>query len=79
MYFFFFNRELPEPVLTTDLLAKFEEAAAAKDVTTRGTLLKELVDQLPSCNRALLGWLLKHLDSVAEHVRIRLFSKVFMV
>ncbi|XP_074000030.1 ral interacting protein isoform X3 [Rhodnius prolixus] len=62
-----FLRELPEPVLTTDLLAKFEEAAAAKDVTTRGTLLKELVDQLPSCNRALLGWLLKHLDSVAEH------------
>uniref|UniRef100_A0A0V0G7A6 Putative ral-gtpase effector rlip76 n=1 Tax=Triatoma dimidiata TaxID=72491 RepID=A0A0V0G7A6_TRIDM len=62
-----FLRELPEPVLTTDLLAKFEEAAAAKDVTTRGTLLKELIDQLPSCNRALLGWLLKHLDSVAEH------------
>ncbi|KAK9509495.1 hypothetical protein O3M35_006802 [Rhynocoris fuscipes] len=62
-----FLRELPEPVLTTDLLGKFEEAAATKDVALRGKLLKDLVDQLPSCNRALLGWLLKHLDSVAEH------------
>nr|BAN20700.1 conserved hypothetical protein [Riptortus pedestris] len=62
-----FLRELPEPVLTTDLVSKFEEAGAMKEVTARGAKLRELLELLPSCNRALLGWLLKHLDDVAAH------------
>lgn len=62
-----FLRELPEPVLTTELVSKFEEAGAMKEVTSRGEKLLELLDLLPSCNRALLGWLLKHFDHVAAH------------
>lgn len=62
-----FLRELPEPILTTELLSKFEEAGAIKEVSLCGAKLRELIDQLPSCNRALLGWLLKHFDDVAAN------------
>lgn len=66
MYF----RELPEPLLTTDLLVKFEEAGAVKEAATRSSELKSLVENLPSCNRQLLGWLIRHFESVVAHVSI---------
>ncbi|KAL1122963.1 hypothetical protein AAG570_003287 [Ranatra chinensis] len=62
-----FLRELPEPVLTTELLTRFEEAGALRDVATRGAHFKSLVEKLPPCNRTLLAWLLKHFDTVTQH------------
>ncbi|GLH11212.1 RalA-binding protein 1 [Gryllus bimaculatus] len=62
-----FFRELPEPVLTNDLIARFEEAAAIKEVGARETELKMLVDQLPTCNRHILAWLMVHLDCITDH------------
>ncbi|XP_054263725.1 ralA-binding protein 1 [Macrosteles quadrilineatus] len=60
-------RELPEPILTNELLAKFEEAAAIKEPSARSYELKYLVDKLPNCNRQLLAWLIKHFHHVTEH------------
>ncbi|XP_067012581.2 ralA-binding protein 1 isoform X2 [Anabrus simplex] len=65
-----FFRELPEPLLTTDLLARFEEAAAANEVGTREADLQALVEQLPTCNRHLLGWLMVHLDCITIHEKV---------
>lgn len=62
-----FFRELPEPVLTNDLVARFEEAAAVKEVGLREAELKTLVDSLPTCNRHILAWLMVHLDCITEH------------
>ena len=34
-------------------------------------VLNLLMDELPLCNRLLLGWLLNHMSHIAEKVRIR--------
>ncbi|XP_063221745.1 ralA-binding protein 1 [Bacillus rossius redtenbacheri] len=65
-----FLRELPEPVLTNELLARFEEAAAVKEVAQREAELKALVDQLPTCHRHLLAWLIAHLDRVTTYEKV---------
>ncbi|XP_039280658.1 ralA-binding protein 1 [Nilaparvata lugens] len=62
-----FMRDLPEPIVTTKLVARFEEAAALKDLTAREAELSALVLNLPACNRELLGWMVKHLAEVAVH------------
>ncbi|XP_049785884.1 ralA-binding protein 1 [Schistocerca cancellata] len=62
-----FFRELPEPILTNDLLSRFEEAAAEKEVTIREAELQGLISQLPKCNLHLLGWMMVHLDNVTIH------------
>uniref|UniRef100_A0A1B6DNC9 Rho-GAP domain-containing protein n=1 Tax=Clastoptera arizonana TaxID=38151 RepID=A0A1B6DNC9_9HEMI len=62
-----FLRELPEPILTNDLVSRFEEAAAIKDVSTREAEMKFLIEKLPKCNYVLLAWVVKHLDNVSSH------------
>lgn len=62
-----FLRELPEPVVTSELLPKFEEAASVKEVSVRVAELKALCDRLSACNRQMLAWIIKHLDCVASH------------
>ncbi|XP_055374979.1 ralA-binding protein 1 [Condylostylus longicornis] len=62
-----FLRELPEPILTTDLITRFEEAASHNEVTQTEAELKHLLDQLPSCNKTLLSWILLHFDSVIQN------------
>lgn len=63
---FCFIRELPEPILTTDLMARFEEVASHPQVTKQQEELEELLEQLPSCNKVLLSWILIHFDSVIQ-------------
>ena len=63
-------RELPEPVLTNELSAIFEEAAATKDTRTRQTELNSLISQLPRYNKQLLAWLMIHFDNVTTYVSI---------
>ncbi|XP_064549159.1 ralA-binding protein 1 [Drosophila montana] len=64
-----FFRELPEPVLTTDLIARFEEVASHSKVTKQQAELQELLEQLPKCNRTLLAWVILHFDSVIQKER----------
>ncbi|XP_017870683.1 PREDICTED: ralA-binding protein 1 [Drosophila arizonae] len=64
-----FLRELPEPVLTTDLVARFEEVASHPKVTDQQTELQQLLEQLPKCNRTLLSWILLHFDAVIQQER----------
>lgn len=65
-----FLKELPEPILTTDLISQFEEASANSDVQAQETQLKELVEQLPKVNQVLLKWISLHLDAVTEREKV---------
>lgn len=66
---FFFDRELPEPLLTTDLLPRFEEVATGLVASQTAQIqeLKSLIVQLPSCNQTLLSWLMLHFDSIIKN------------
>ncbi|XP_075548724.1 ral interacting protein isoform X3 [Dermacentor variabilis] len=59
-----FLRELPDPVLTSELGPKFEEAAAIKDETRRVETIQKLIEQLPTPNRLLLSWVFVHMTNV---------------
>uniref|UniRef100_F6YX30 Dinitrophenyl S-glutathione ATPase n=2 Tax=Xenopus tropicalis TaxID=8364 RepID=F6YX30_XENTR len=59
-------RELPENVLTKDLMPRFEEACGK---STEGERLQEcqrLLKELPECNFCLTSWLIVHMDHVIE-------------
>lgn len=62
-----FLKELPEPILTTDLIARFEEVSSHPQVTQQEKELKSLLQQLPNCNKTLLSWILLHFDSVIQN------------
>uniref|UniRef100_A0A1I8PVV6 Rho-GAP domain-containing protein n=1 Tax=Stomoxys calcitrans TaxID=35570 RepID=A0A1I8PVV6_STOCA len=62
-----FLKELPEPVLTTELMARFEEVAAHPKVTKQQEDITQLLEQLPKCNKILLSWILLHFDSVIQN------------
>lgn len=61
-----FLRELPEPLLTSELISQFEEVSANSNVQEQETMLRDLVDALPESNRMLLKWIALHLDAVTE-------------
>ncbi|XP_060073425.1 ralA-binding protein 1-like [Ylistrum balloti] len=61
-----FLRELPEPVLTTSLMPKFEEASVIKNERRRLEQFSKLVSDLPTCNRLLLSWVIVHMMHVIE-------------
>uniref|UniRef100_A0A336MJG6 CSON013189 protein n=1 Tax=Culicoides sonorensis TaxID=179676 RepID=A0A336MJG6_CULSO len=70
-----FLKELPEPILTTDLLPRFEEAAALATSTEQEKELKILIDQhLPYCNRILLSWTFLHFDAIINHEKQNKFN-----
>nr|XP_036233141.1 ralA-binding protein 1 isoform X2 [Bactrocera oleae] len=62
-----FLRELPEPVLTTDLISHFEDTSSINSQNKQQDELKKLLELLPSCNRTLLTWIILHFDSVIQH------------
>lgn len=59
-----FIRELPTPILTSELLPKFEESS----LTGSEVEVQNLVQQLPIQNKTLLSWLMVHLHNVVCHV-----------
>lgn len=63
-----FLKELPEPLLTRELLTRFEEAGAIMEVDVREEELQNLIQQLPYHNRVLLSWLVVHFDTITLHV-----------
>jgi len=62
-----FLRELPDPVLTHSLLAKFEEVCASKETGETVSNLKRLLDMLPDCNRTLVEWIFVHMGHVIQY------------
>ena len=62
-----FLRELPNPVLTQQLIPRFEEVAKVKDVSKMFDGLVSLIKQLPECNRTLLEWVLVHMNHVIQN------------
>ncbi|XP_052802767.1 ralA-binding protein 1-like isoform X2 [Mya arenaria] len=61
-----FLRELPEPVLTTALIPKFEEASTIRNERRRIESFLHLIGELPECNRLLLSWMIVHMTHVIE-------------
>lgn len=61
-----FLRDLPEPILTSELAPKFEEAAALKNEKKRVEALCKLLGELPNCNRMLLSWIFVHMLHVVN-------------
>jgi RalA-binding protein 1 len=62
-----FIQELPEPILTTELITRFEEVSAIPDVSEQSKELEILVEQLPKCNQVLLKWLARHFSAVISN------------
>ncbi|XP_046350266.2 ralA-binding protein 1-like isoform X1 [Haliotis rufescens] len=61
-----FLRDLPEPVLTTASMPKFEEASTIKNEKRRIEQFKKLIEELPICNRLLLSWMIVHMTHIIE-------------
>ncbi|XP_059179463.1 ralA-binding protein 1-like [Physella acuta] len=61
-----FLRDLPEPVLTTALMPKFEEASTYKSNKKKVEGFSKLINDLPTCNRLLLSWMIVHMTHVIE-------------
>lgn len=59
-------RELPENILTSALLPKFNEISATQEIKDQLEKAKLLLAELPACNRTLLAWLFTHMSHVIE-------------
>ncbi|CAH2284821.1 ralA-binding 1 isoform X1 [Pelobates cultripes] len=57
-------RELPENVLTKDLMPRFEEACGKSTEAERLQECQRLIKELPECNFYLISWLIVHMDHV---------------
>ncbi|EDW83313.1 uncharacterized protein Dwil_GK22385 [Drosophila willistoni] len=64
-----FYKELPEPVLTTDLVDRFEMVATHSKPRKHPTEFQELIELLPKCNRTLLAWTMLHFEAVIKKER----------
>jgi RalA-binding protein 1 len=60
-------QELPEPILTTELIEEFEEVSSLPDVTQQAKELEQLIEQLPKCNQVLLAWISRHFSEVINN------------
>lgn len=61
-----FLRELPEPVLTNELMPKFEEAAGLKNEQKKVEIISKLIESLPKCNRVLLSYVFIHMLHIIQ-------------
>ncbi|XP_067140765.1 ralA-binding protein 1 isoform X2 [Centruroides vittatus] len=61
-----FLRELPEPVLTNELMPKFEDAAALKNEQRKVEIISKLIESLPKCNRLLLSYVFIHMLHIIQ-------------
>eukprot|EP00918_Siedleckia_nematoides_P098055 GHVU01214709.1.p1 GENE.GHVU01214709.1~~GHVU01214709.1.p1 ORF type:complete len:619 (+),score=119.23 GHVU01214709.1:77-1933(+) len=57
-------RELPEPVLTADLMPRFEQASTIKNLKQKIEEFQKLIGCLPQGNRTLLSWMIVHMMHV---------------
>eukprot|EP00069_Balaena_mysticetus_P021946 bmy_14056T0 len=57
-------RDLPENLLTKELLPRFEEACGRSSEGEKVQEFQRLLEELPECNRLLISWLIVHMDHV---------------
>ncbi|KAM5222405.1 ralA-binding protein 1 [Ctenodactylus gundi] len=57
-------RDLPENLLTRDLLPRFEEACGRGTESEKVQEFQRLLRELPECNCLLVAWLVVHMDHV---------------
>ncbi|XP_021120912.1 ralA-binding protein 1 isoform X2 [Heterocephalus glaber] len=57
-------RELPENLLTKELLPRFEEACGRAAESEKVQEFQRLLRELPECNCLLVSWLVVHMDHV---------------
>ncbi|KOB75545.1 Rlip [Operophtera brumata] len=61
--------ELPDSILTQELHGQFEQATAIAEPQREATMLA-LIGKLPSCNYSLVGWLVRHFESVVANEQV---------
>lgn len=57
-------RELPENLLTKELMPRFEEACGRATENEKVQEFQRLLQELPECNHLLISWLIVHMDHV---------------
>uniref|UniRef100_G3VD43 RalA binding protein 1 n=1 Tax=Sarcophilus harrisii TaxID=9305 RepID=G3VD43_SARHA len=57
-------RDLPENLLTKELLPRFEEACGRSTEGEKVQEFQRLLKELPECNYLLISWLIVHMDHV---------------
>lgn len=57
-------RDLPENLLTKELLPRFEEACGRSTESEKAQEFQRLLKELPECNQLLISWLIVHMDHV---------------
>ncbi|XP_075807567.1 ralA-binding protein 1 [Microtus pennsylvanicus] len=57
-------RDLPENLLTKELMPRFEEACGRTTEMEKVQEFQRLLKELPECNHLLISWLIVHMDHV---------------
>ncbi|KAM6350535.1 ralA-binding protein 1 isoform X2 [Aptenodytes patagonicus] len=57
-------RELPENLLTKELMPRFEDACGKSTEAEKVQECQRLLKELPECNHLLISWLIVHMDHV---------------
>lgn len=57
-------RDLPENLLTKELVPRFEEACGRATESEKVQEFQRLLQELPECNYLLISWLIVHMDHV---------------
>ncbi|GAB5579358.1 ralA-binding protein 1 [Prionailurus iriomotensis] len=57
-------RDLPENLLTKELMPRFEEACGRSTESEKVQEFQRLLKELPECNHLLISWLVVHMDHV---------------
>ncbi|XP_059714115.1 ralA-binding protein 1 isoform X1 [Haemorhous mexicanus] len=57
-------RELPENLLTKELMPRFEDACGKSTEAEKVQECQKLLKELPECNHLLISWLIVHMDHV---------------
>ncbi|XP_036179746.1 ralA-binding protein 1 isoform X1 [Myotis myotis] len=57
-------RDLPENLLTKELMPRFEEACGRSTESEKVQEFQRLLKELPECNFLLISWLIVHMDHV---------------
>ncbi|XP_035420080.1 ralA-binding protein 1 isoform X1 [Anser cygnoides] len=57
-------RELPENLLTKELMPRFEDACGKSTEAEKVQECQRLLKELPECNHLLISWLVVHMDHV---------------
>jgi len=67
-------RELPEAVLTPEIMPKFEQASTLKNVKAKVEQFQKLIEDLPTPNRLLLSWTIVHMTHIISKENINKMS-----